>query len=128
MATDMKHSPGPWVAEPYEFEAVFESGEGHTGKTTGKGWRVESVPLSTPGNAYNVAHVARGEGQPTQANAALIASAPTLLAQRDALLLAAEAVLQWDKVEQFGTAELLARVKDVEALRAAVQAAKGGAE
>ena len=99
-------------------------------------WRYvgERMPLSTPqGRGINMHVVATNHPNGPwesiychiEGDARLCASAPTLLAQRDALLAAAEAVSAYfpplDRINQAETRQM------VEALRAAVLAAKGGA-
>ena len=116
------HTPGPWE--------VYTSGI------------VRTVPAKLGRNRIGPsAHVAEAklalskDSNPQidiatrDANAALIASAPTLLAQRDALLLAAEAVLPLldEQIKASRAAEFVLKPTR-DQLRAAVQQAKGGAE
>lgn len=86
------HTKGPWEAKSMGREE-WMLGVGPKYPKRGDEWRVESVPLSRPGKALNVAYLARGQQQPVpevRANAALIAAAPDLLAAAKLALEAAD--------------------------------------
>ena len=122
MATESKHTPGPWVVED------VRSG---LSKRTLIYCRV--IPAGRPASdslaAINVyERGTKGATEEARANAALIASAPTLLAQRDALVAAAEAVLGDAGCKTACYSSVSPKCKHHDQLRAAVFAAKGGAE
>ena len=125
MNTKAKHTPGPWVVED------VRSG---LSKRTLIYCRV--IPAGRPASdslaAINVyERGTKGATEEARANAALIASAPTLRAQRDALLLAAEAAEEAfaEAMQDAESEEMIAHWTGLTNLmRAAVQAAKGGVE
>ena len=115
-----KHTKGPWrVGETDAFGDLYITNGEH--------------PVAEAYFEYDADP--KPKRLPVRANAALIASAPTLLAQRDALLAAAEAALAECPT---CSSTLISTVAQMELhydrqpthkqLRAAVQAAKGGAE
>ena len=111
-----KHTKGPWhVGETDAFGDLYI--------TTGE------HPVAEAYFEYDADP--KPKRLPVRANAALIASAPTLLAQRDALLKAADAALVHFNLAEGRTVQIAAlkpAAEVREALRAAILAAKGGAK
>ena len=113
------HTPGPWEVYTQGIVRTVPAKLGRN-RVGPSAWIAEAKLALAPTSSPKIDVATR------DANAALIASAPTLLAQRDALLAAAEAVaktVQPSAASGWVTVPMFIH----NALMEALQAAKGGA-